>query len=204
MSFQVSTPPLILASASSSRQSLLAQAGILFEARTSGVDEDEIKRSARAEGMEVAATALLLAEMKSLRIARSNPDAVVIGCDQILVCNDRWFDKPADLNEARTHLLALRGQTHTLVTAVICQTGEQRLWHHVAQPKLTMRRFSEAFLAEYLEAEGTALTQTVGAYRLEGQGVHLFDKIEGEHSAILGLPLLPLFGFLRQHGVLIN
>jgi septum formation protein len=85
---------------------------------------------------------------------------------------------------------------------VLCQRGDQRLWHHVAQPRLTMRGFSEAFLEMYLASEGEALTTTVGAYRLEGFGVHLFDKVEGEHAAVLGLPLLPLLGFFRQHGVL--
>ena len=204
MSFQLSTPRLILASASSARQSLLTRAGIAFEVQVSGVDEAEIKHSVRAEGMSADDTALLLAEMKTRRIARSNPDALIIGCDQMLVCDGRWFDKPVDLAEARSHLLALQGHTHTLVTAVICQIGEQRIWHHIAHPKLTMRRMSDAFLDAYLKAEGMVLTHTVGAYRLEALGAHLFDRIEGEHSAILGLPMLPLLGFLRQHGVLIG
>ena len=122
----------------------------------------------------------------------------------LLVCEGRWFDKPADMEEARAHLQALRGRRHTLVTAVLCQRGEQRLWHHVAHPTLTMRGFSDEFLDTYLDREGEALLATVGAYRLEGLGAHLFDVIDGEHSAILGLPLLPLFGFLRQHGVLLD
>ena len=166
------------------------------------VDEAEVKRAARADGATAEETALLLAELKATRIARRDPDALVIGCDQLLVCEERWFDKPAHLAEARAHLLNLRGRTHTLVTAVLCQRGEQRLWHHVALPKLTMRAFSESFLDTYLAAEGDALTTTVGAYRLEGLGVHLFDMVQGEHAAVLGLPLLPLLGFLRQHGVL--
>jgi septum formation protein len=98
-------------------------------------------------------------------------------------------------------LQALRGRSHTLVTAVLCQQGDQRLWHHVARPKLTMRNFSDAFLVDYLQAEGMALTGSVGAYRLEGLGIHLFDRIDGEHSAILGLPLLALLGFMRQLGL---
>jgi len=149
-----------------------------------------------------APAALRLAELKALRISRRDPEALVIGCDQLLVCDGAWFDKPADVAEARAHLLALRGRSHTLVTAVLCQRGEQRLWHHVAQPRLTMRGFSDTFLDAYLAAEGEALTTTVGAYRLEGLGVHLFDTVEGEHAAILGLPLLSLLGFLRQHGVI--
>jgi len=202
MSLQAATPRLILASASPTRHALLTGAGLVFESRAAHIDEDEVKRSARAEGVDAGETALLLAELKAQRIARSNPDAIVIGCDQLLVCEDRWFDKPADLAEARTHLEALRGRSHTLVTAVLCQRGQQRLWHHVAKPKLTMRRFSDGFLLDYLHAEGMAVTGSVGAYRLEARGVHLFDRIEGEHAAILGLPLLALLGFLRQHGVL--
>jgi septum formation protein len=201
MSLQAANPRLILASASPTRLALLASAGLVFESHAAHIDEDEIKRSARAEHVDASETALLLAELKAQRIARSHPDAIVIGCDQLLVCEDRWFDKPADLTEASAHLQALRGRSHTLVTAVLCQQGDQRLWHHVARPKLTMRNFSDAFLVDYLQAEGMALTGSVGAYRLEGLGIHLFDRIDGEHSAILGLPLLALLGFMRQLGL---
>lgn len=202
MSWQAETPRLVLASASVTRASLLTAAGMQFEAIAAHVDENEIKRSARAEGLDASDAALLLAEIKALRLSRRYPDAVVIGCDQLLVCGDQWFDKPPDREAAAAQLRALRGQTHTLVTAVICQRGTTRLWHHVATPKLRMRQFSDVFLEDYLDAEGDAVTTTVGAYRLEGLGVQLFDKIDGEHAAILGLPLLALLGFLRQHGVL--
>jgi septum formation protein len=202
VSFQAATPRLVLASASAARKELLERAGLRFEVRVAQVDEAEVKRGARATGVAAAEAALLLADLKAVRVARRDPDAVVIGCDQLLVCEDRWFDKPANLDEAREHLLALRGRTHTLVTAVLCQRGEQRLWHHVALPRLVMRGFSDAFLDAYVAAEGEALTATVGAYRLEGPGMHLFDAVHGEHAAILGLPLLPLLGFLRQNGML--
>ena len=202
MPLQADLPRLILASASASRKALLHHAGLRFIARAAAIDEASVKRAGQAEDAGPEDVALLLAEMKARRIARGDPEALVIGCDQLLVCDGRWFDKPADLAEARAHLLALRGRTHTLVTAVLCQRGEQRLWHHVAAPRLTMRHFSEAFLDDYLDTEGEALTATVGAYRLEALGSLLFEAIDGEHSAILGLPLLPLFGFLRQHGVL--
>lgn len=174
----------------------------MFEAQAAAVDEAEVKASARVDGAAADEATLLLAELKAQRIAHRDPDALVIGCDQMLVCGDRWFDKPADLDEARAHLEALRGRSHVLVTAVVCQIGQQRVWHHVARPMLTMRVFSDRFLADYLALEGAALTQTVGAYRLEGMGIHLFDRIEGEHGAILGLPMLPLLGYLRQHGVI--
>lgn len=199
---QADTPRLILASASVTRAMLLTASGLAFEAIAAHVDEAEVKRSARAEGLDAAETALLLAELKAQRLSRRYPDAVVIGCDQLLICGDDWFDKPTDVAAARVQLQALRGKTHTLVTAILCQRGDTRLWHHVATPKLHMRQFSDSFLEAYLAAEGDAVTSTVGGYRLEGVGVTLFDSIDGEHAAILGVPLLALLGFLRQHAVL--
>lgn len=193
---------VILASQSKFRAGLLAGAGVLAEAMPAHVDEAEVKAGAKAEGMSAADTAMLLASLKAERIARRFPEALVIGGDQILVCEGRWYDKPADMDGARTQLRELRGRAHELVTAVLCQRGERRVWQHVARPRLVMRDFSEAFLEEYLAMEGEVLTTTVGAYRVEGPGMQLFDRIEGEHTAIMGLPLLPLLGFLRQHGVL--
>jgi septum formation protein len=201
---QASTPRLVLASTSTSRHALLERAGLQFSVAASAVDEAEVKRGAAAEGASAEATALLLAELKAARVARRQPEGLVIGCDQMLVCGNRWFDKPADRAEARAHLAALRGRSHELITAVVCQRGAQRVWHHLSRPRLTMRAFSDAFLDAYVEHEGDALTTTVGAYRLEGLGVHLFAEVTGEHSAILGLPLLPLLEFLRQHGVLLS
>ena len=199
---QAEAPTLVLASQSRSRRELLQAAGMVFTTQPAHIDEAGVKQSARAEGTGVADVAILLAELKATRISARMPDALVIGADQILVCDDIWFDKPASLEQAREHLLFLRGKTHLLVTSVICMRDGNRLWHHVAEPRLTMRSFSDAFLADYLAGEGDAVMETVGAYRLEGLGVHLFDRIDGEFSAILGLPLLPLLGFLRQHGVL--
>jgi septum formation protein len=193
---------LILASQSRFRAGLLAAAGVALETMAAHVDEAEVKEAARAEGASADETALLLASLKAERIARRHPEALVIGADQMLVCEGAWFDKPPDMAAARAQLLALRGRAHTLVTAVLCQRGGQRLWQHVAKPKLVMRDFSEAFLDQYLALEGEVLTTTVGAYRVEGPGLQLFDRIEGEHSEIVGLPMLALLGFLRQHGVL--
>ena len=194
---------LILASQSRFRAALLAGAGIEVEAMAAHVDEAEVKAGARAEGMTAGAVAMLLASLKAERIARRHPDALVIGGDQILVCDGQWFDKPGDLDAAREQLRALRGRAHVLETAVLCQRGGQRVWQHLARPRLVMREFSDGFLEQYLALEGPVLTTTVGAYRVEGPGVQLFDVIEGEHSAVMGLPLLPLLGFLRQHGVLL-
>jgi septum formation protein len=202
MSFQSAAPSLVLASASATRRALLTGAGLAFEAIAAAVDEAAIKESAQAEAIPPADAAIMLAEAKAERIARRRPEALVIGCDQLLVCEDRWFDKPPDLAAARAQLQALRGRPHRLVTATVAWRGGALIWQDVATPRLTMRAFSDAFLDAYIAAEGEALLGSVGAYRLEGLGVHLFSRVEGEHSAILGLPLLPLLHFLRGHGVL--
>ena len=194
---------LILASGSVTRREMLRQAGIAAEAMTAPVDEGEIKASARAEGIDAAETAVMLAEIKAERISRRHPEAVVIGADQMLVCDGTWFDKPTDLAAARTQLLTLRGRGHTLPTAVVCFRAGAPLWHHVETPRLWMREFSETALDAYLAAEGDAALTSVGGYRVEGPAIRLFERIEGDWLSILGLPLLPLLGFLRQHGALI-
>ncbi len=199
---QADLPRIVLASASTARRAVLEAAGLRFEALPAAVDEAEIKAAAQAEGIPPADAALMLADAKAERIARRDPEALVIGCDQLLVCEGAWFDKPADLPAARTQLQALRGRTHDLVTAVVCHRHGHRVWQHVAVPRMTMRDFSDAFLDAYLAAEGEVLTRSVGAYRLEGPGAQLFARIQGDQPAILGLPLLPLLAFLRQHGVL--
>ncbi|MGA9867748.1 MAG: Maf family protein [Acetobacteraceae bacterium] len=199
---QAPTPPLILASASEARCGLLAAAGLHFEVRPARLDESAVKSAAKAEGVPAQDAAIRLAALKAERVAAREPDALVIGADQILVAGEKWFDKPATVEAARGHLLALRGKPHILATAIVCQIGGQRIWQHTASPRLTMRAMSGAFLDDYLAAEGEAVTSSVGGYRLEGLGIHLFERIEGEHAAILGLPMLALLGFLRQHGVI--
>ena len=199
---QAEVPRLILASASGARRGLLSAAGLRFAAEAAAVDEAAIKEAAQAEGIPPADAALMLADAKAERIARRHPEALVIGCDQLLVCEGQWFDKPADVAAARAQLQHLRGRAHELVTAVVCHRHGRRVWQHVAVPRLVMRGFSDAFLDAYLAAEAEHVTQSVGAYRLEGPGIQLFERVQGDHAAILGLPLLPLLGFLRQHGVL--
>jgi len=204
MMLQRPEPSLILASASSSRRNLLAAAGLHFRIEPARVDEVAVKRAAQADGMGAAEAALALADLKAAQVAGRNPAALVIGADQILVCDGAWFDKPEDQAAGRAQLITLRGRSHTLATAVVCHHGGTRVWHHLAAPRLTMRGFSDAFLDAYLAAEGDAVTSTVGAYRLEERGAHLFERIDGDHAAILGLPLLPLLGFLRHDGLLID
>lgn len=199
---QYATPSLILASASQTRLALLRAAGLSVTVSASGVDEDVVKQRAFARGEPAGTAALALAELKAAHI--TDPDALVIGADQILVCDGHWFDKPVDLASARSHLQRLRGRPHVLHTAVVCRQGGRTLWQHVAEPCLHMRPLSDGFIDGYLAVEGAALLSSVGAYRLEGPGIQLFDAIEGEHAAILGLPMLQLLGFLRRHGVLLS
>ena len=193
---------LILASQSVTRRALLEAAGLDVEALPAAVDEAAIKESAKAEGLSPADAALLLADSKAARVARKHPDAAVIGADQLLVCGHDWFDKPEDVSAARRQLLRLRGHQHELVTAVVVWRDGGRAWHHVATPRLVMRDFSDSFLDAYLAREGAFVTESVGAYRLEGMGVQLMRDVRGEHSAILGLPLLPLLSYLRDSGVI--
>ncbi len=202
--FQAVEPRLVLASASVARKALLAASGLTFSAQPAHIDEDEIKCSGKADGATPLEIALLLAELKAERVARRERDALVIGADQLLVCEDRWFDKPIDAADIRAHLQALRGKSHTLVTAMVVTRDGRRIWHHVSQPRMTMRNFSDRFIDAYIAVDGTTALSSVGGYRLEGPGIHLFERIDGDHSAILGLPLLPLLGFLRQHGVLLD
>ncbi len=200
--FQVLAPPLVLASGSAARRALLAGVGLRFSAFTPNIDEGAVKAATRREGgtPEKAATALAGQKAAAFR----GDEAMVIGCDQILVCEGEWFDKPPTMEAARQHLLHLRGRAHTLVTATVCYRAGARVWTHMAKPRLAMRAFSGAFLDAYLGAEGEAVLESVGAYRVEGLGMHLFDAIEGEHSAILGLPLTPLLGYLRRQGIAIS
>ena len=172
-----------------------------FTTAVSALAEDEIKRSMQSAGADAAAAADALAEAKAARVSRRAPGALVIGADQILECGGVWFDKPPDVDHARAHLTSLRGRSHQLATAVCVVRDGQRLWHHREAPRLTMRRFSDAFIESYLAAQGSSVLGSVGAYRLEGPGVQLFARIEGDHFSILGLPLLPLLDFLRGHGV---
>lgn len=204
MMLQNSRPRLVLASASAARHVLLSAAGLRFDVRPAAIDEGQVKAQLRQQGGSGADAALLLAESKARRAAEADPDDLVIGADQVLVCGTAWFDKPESVEEARGQLLTLRGRTHVLETAVVCVRGEACLWRHLSQPVLTMREFSMAFLDAYLAAEGESVLGSVGAYRLEARGVHLFERVDGEHSAILGLPLLPLLGFLRGQGVLVG
>lgn len=194
--------PLILASASPVRAALLMAAGLDFAVDPADLDESAIKRRCRDEGRSAEDCAEALAVAKARSVAIRHPDALVIGADQLLVCAGAWLDKPADKAAARARLTVLRGRKHALATAACVVCKDVILWQMVSRPELTMRGFSDAFLDRYLAAEGEAILGSVGAYRLEGRGIQLFDGVEGDHFAILGLPLLQLLAFLRDRGVI--
>lgn len=197
----MSAPVLVLASGSRTRAAMLEQAGVTAILDRPLVDEDEVKAAGRAEGVSADIVAEALAELKAQRITRRHPGALVVGADQMLECEGRWFDKPADRAAARAQLLDLRGKTHRLVSCAVVVRDGERMWHKIDSARLTMRTFSEAFLDDYLTRVGDDVLHSVGAYQLEGLGAQLFHRVEGDFFTILGLPLLPLLGFLRVHGV---
>jgi septum formation protein len=192
--------PLVLASGSAVRRKLLEAAGIPVEVRPARLDERAIEASAASD--DPSAVAALLARAKALRVAADLPRRLVVGADQTLALGDRRFDKPADRVSARAQLKTLAGRTHELHAAVAVARGKDILFEHVGVARLTMRSLTDAFLDRYLEAAGAAVTASVGAYQLEALGVHLFERIEGDHFTILGLPLLPLLAYLRTQGSL--
>jgi septum formation protein len=194
-------PEVVLASASRWRLELLRRAGLNLRAEPARIDESEVKTSLRADRADAAAAAETLAELKAAKISRQAPGALVIGADQILECEGRWFDKPPDRAGAAAHLRALRGKSHALETAACVVRDGVRIWRHGETPRLTVRPLDEAFIESYLDAAGPEILETVGAYRLDDIGAQLFTKVSGDYFTILGLPLLPLLGFLREHGV---
>lgn len=199
-----SVAAVVLASASASRSAILRQASVRFTIDAAAVDENEIKRSLRAEGAEAVSAAEALAELKATQVSRRHADALVVGADQILECDGTWFDKPADRAAARRDLKALRGRVHWQITSVCVVKNGARLWHHSNKSRLAMRDFSDDFLSEYLAAAGDGILGCVGAYRFEGAGAQLFASVDGDYFSILGLPLLPLLDFLRGHGVVMT
>ena len=194
--------PLILASASPIRKKLLAAAGVKVRVEPALVDEEAIKRIFQVDRQAAADCALALAEAKAQQVAENHRHALVVGADQILVCDEIWLNKPTDLADARAQLQTLRGKTHMLVTAICVVREAARIWHTVSSAKLTMRDFSDAFLDAYLGSEQAAALGSVGGYRLEERGIQFFAEIQGDYFAILGLPLLELLSFLRVCGAL--
>lgn len=200
MALWLADRPLLLASKSASRRALLQGAGIPIEVKAADIDERGIE--AKAGLADPGAVAALLAREKAVAVSVEQPGRLVLGADQTLALGQRRFSKPADRAAARSQLKILRGQSHALHSAVAIIRDGKPVLEHCAVAKLAMRAFSDEFLESYLDAAGDAVTASVGAYQVEGFGVQLFERIDGDHSTILGLPLLPVLDALRREGAL--
>jgi septum formation protein len=200
MSIWLAKDPLILASQSRARQMLLANAGIAFEAIPADIDERAVQRDSGLSGP--GEIAKLLAQEKALWVSRHMPGRVVVGADQTLALGTRLFSKPAGRAAAAEQLRLLAGVSHELHAAFAVARDGKILSADVSVARMTMRRLSASEIDSYLDQAGDAVTTSVGAYQLEGLGVHLFERIEGDHFTILGLPLLPLLAFLRSERLL--
>lgn len=188
--------PLILASQSRARQTLLANAGIEFEAIPAEIDERAVQKASGL--LAPGGIAALLAREKAISVSSGHPGRFVVGADQTLALGERLFSKPAGRAQAREQLRTLAGHSHELHSAVAVAQGGKILFEDVAVARMTMRRLSENEIDAYLDAAGEVVATSVGAYQLEGLGIHLFEHIDGDHFTILGLPLLPLLAFLRS------
>ena len=193
--------PIVLASKSAARGALLAGAGIRFEAADSGVDEEVIKARLLAQGSDPRAVALALADAKAAAVSATR-QGLIIGADQTLDLEGALFDKVSTIDEARERLRLLRGKRHQLHSAVVVAASGLVVWRDRVSASLAMRDFSDAFLEAYLTRNGDAVLSSVGCYQLEGEGVQLFEAIEGDYFTILGLPMFGLLAFLRQEGAL--
>lgn len=193
---------IILASASAHRQALLSAAGIEFEVVVPEIDERAVEAGLgrEARGGELVAT--VLAQAKAADVSARFEDSLVIGADQTLALGDRLFHKPADMEEARRNLLALRGKTHQLHSAVCLAHKGEVVWEHLSTVDMTMRDFGPGFAGRYLARTGERALHSVGAYQIEAEGVQLFERIEGDHFAIIGLPMLPLLAELRKRNAI--
>jgi len=196
--------PLILASRSAARAALLRRARVPFELAATAVDEAAVKASMLAEGAPARDVADALAELKARRVASRRPDRLVLGADQVLVCDGHLLDKPVDKAAARAHLVALRGRAHQLLSAAVVFEEARPVWRHVGRAELAMRAFSDSFLDRYLEEEGDEVLASVGAYRIEDGGAQLFSRVTGDLFTVMGLPLLELLAFLRTREVIVE
>lgn len=193
---------LILASGSPFRLAMLKNAGIDVEAVPANVDERALEAPLKDSGASPEDVATILAEAKATEVSERLPGALVLGCDQTLSLGDEVFHKPADMEGARRHLLALSGKTHQLNSAAVLVRNGAVLWRHVGVANLTMRKLDPAFIGRHLARVGAKVLSSVGAYQIEGEGIQLFEKVEGDHFTIVGLPLLPLLTELRSLGAI--
>lgn len=194
--------PLILASTSPFRRKLLENAGLQVESVAPEVDERALEAPLEGSGASAEDVALILAEAKAVDVSERHPGRLVVGGDQTLALGDEIFHKPQDMEGARRHLLALSGRTHQLSSAVVFARNGEAVWRHVAVAQMTMRKLDPGFIGRHLSRVGKKALSSVGAYQIEGEGIQLFEKIEGDYFTIVGLPLLPLLAQLRELDVI--
>ena len=180
---------------------MLRSAGVPFDTVVARVDEETIKATMLAEGAKPRDVADTLAEMKARRVAQKYPEALVLGADQVLVSGGVLFDKPTSIAKAREQLIALRGNTHELLSAAVIYEDGTPVWRHIGRAQLMMRPFSDVFLENYIRSQSEELFTTVGGYKLEKEGSQLFTRVQGDYFSVLGLPLLEILGFLRTRGI---
>ncbi len=193
---------LILASGSAIRAQMLRNAGLGFEIDSPSLDEEAIRASLQDEGATARDVADALAEAKARRISAKGYDLPVLGCDQVLSCDQRIYGKAQSREEAKAHLVSLRGKTHHLLSAAVLFEGGEPIWRHVGVARLSMRAFSDAALDSYLDRAWPGIASSVGGYKLEAEGVRLFSQIQGDYFTILGLPLIELLNHLTLTGKL--
>lgn len=191
-------PLLVLASTSASRRALMENAGLEFSAVAANIDEREVEKPLLAAGMGPAGIALGLARAKALSVSAGIPGAFVVGCDQTMSLGERLYHKPADRAEALAHLSSLSGRTHRLNSALAIARDGEIIYETVSHADMSMRQFSDDYIGRYLDRNGEKVLKSVGAYQLEGEGIRLFESIDGDYFTILGLPLMPLLGKLRE------
>jgi septum formation protein len=202
MPLWLAAQPLMLASKSAARRAVLQSAGVPIEIEPADIDERAIENDARLKSPDMVAT--LLAREKARAVSSKHPGRMVLGADQTLALGERRFSKTPHRAAAREQLMALRGKTHSLHSGVAVLRDGKVLFEHADAAHLTMRAFSDAFVDSYLDAVGDKALASVGGYQLEGMGIQLFERVEGDHFTVLGLPLLPLLRWLREAGLLAN
>lgn len=200
----IHSPSFILASQSQSRAKILDSVGISCEAIPSNVDEDKIKEKAKLYDWTIEETALALAREKAEVVSKIYPHHYVVGADQMMICENRWFDKAVSLDDAKDQLRFIRSKSHFLLSACTLYYQEKEIWSILVRPELVVRDLSDEFIESYVGKLGNEILKSVGCYQVEGMGAQLFEKIEGDIFTIMGLPLLPLMIELRKHGVLMT